>query len=53
MSNLLIKSSIIIVAVSLVGRLLGFLRNVFLANTFSGMESDAYVMAVTIPLTLF
>jgi putative peptidoglycan lipid II flippase len=53
MSSLLIKSSIIIVAVSLVGRLLGFLRNVFLANTFGGMESDAYVMAVTIPLTLF
>jgi putative peptidoglycan lipid II flippase len=54
MSNFLIKSTMIIVAVTMVGRLLGFFRNIFITNEFGpGLETDAYFMAFTIPFTLF
>lgn len=48
------KATMILLAVTILGRLIGFLRNVFVTNEFGlGMETDAYFMAVTIPLTLF
>lgn len=43
-----------IIALTLIGRLLSFVRNVFLANTFGiGIELDAYLMAFTLPMLLF
>lgn len=48
------KATMILLAVTILGRLIGFLRNVFVTNEFGlGIETDAYFMAVTIPLTLF
>ncbi|WP_164984817.1 murein biosynthesis integral membrane protein MurJ [Ammoniphilus sp. CFH 90114] len=48
------KATMILLAVTILGRLIGFLRNVFITNEFGlGMETDAYFMAFTIPLTLF
>lgn len=54
MANLFIKSAIIIVVVTLVGRLLGLARNILLTNKFGvGFETDAFNMAYTLPLALF
>lgn len=54
MSNSFLKTTAMIIALTLVGRLLGFVRNVFLANTFGiGIELDAYLMAFTVPMLLF
>lgn len=54
MSKSIIKSTIILVAVTMVGRLLGFFRNIFITNEFGpGLETDAYFMAFTLPFTLF
>ncbi|WP_047150549.1 murein biosynthesis integral membrane protein MurJ [Aneurinibacillus tyrosinisolvens] len=53
MSGSILKSAFIIVAVTMVGRLLGLIRNMFLTNQFgTGMESTAYTAAFTIPLAL-
>jgi Uncharacterized membrane protein, putative virulence factor len=42
-----------LVAVTFVGRLFGFLRNVYLAKVFgTGSAADAYFVALTLPLTL-
>lgn len=50
---MIIRSAIIIVAVTMVGRLLGFLKGVFISEEFGiGMETDAYFMAFVIPMTL-
>lgn len=54
MSNTFLRASLMIVVVTMVGRLLSFFRNVFLTNKFGvGIETDAYLMAYTIPLLLF
>ena len=53
MSGSLIKSAFIIIVVTLVGRLLGFIRNMFITSQFgAGVESTAYLAAFTIPLAL-
>jgi len=50
----LLKTASIIVLMTLVGRLLGFFRNVYVSNLYgTGMEADAFGIASTIPLTLF
>lgn len=54
MAKSIIKSTIILVAVTMVGRLLGFFRNIFITNEFGpGIETDAYFMAFTLPFTIF
>lgn len=53
MSGSIVKSAFIIVAVTLIGRLLGFIRNIFMSDQFGlGVESAAYFAAFTIPLAL-
>lgn len=50
----LLKSTFIIMIVSLVSKLLGFVRDMLIANNFgAGMYTDAYNIAVTIPETIF
>jgi putative peptidoglycan lipid II flippase len=50
----LIKSTFIIMIVSLISRALGFLRDMLIAKNFgAGMYTDAYNIAVTIPETIF
>lgn len=50
----LIKSTFIIMIVSLVSRALGFIRDMLIAKNFgAGMYTDAYNIAVTIPETIF
>lgn len=50
----LLKTASMIVVLTLVGRLLGFFRSVYLNSLYgTGMESDAFNIASTIPLTLF
>ncbi|UIO44089.1 murein biosynthesis integral membrane protein MurJ [Brevibacillus brevis] len=50
----LLKIASMIVVLTLVGRLLGFFRSVYVSNLYgTGMEADAFNIAATIPLTLF
>lgn len=50
----LLKSTFIIMIVSLISKLLGFVRDMLIANNFgAGMYTDAYNIAVTIPETIF
>lgn len=50
----LIKSTFIIMIVSLISRALGFIRDMLIAKNFgAGMYTDAYNIAVTIPETIF
>lgn len=50
----LIKSTFIIMIVSLISRVLGFIRDMLIAKNFgAGMYTDAYNIAVTIPETVF
>lgn len=50
----LIKSTFIIMIVSLISRVLGFVRDMLIAKNFgAGMYTDAYNIAVTIPETIF
>ncbi|NME82399.1 murein biosynthesis integral membrane protein MurJ [Clostridium sp. SM-530-WT-3G] len=50
----LLKSTVIIMVVSLISKLLGFVRDMLIANNFgAGMYTDAYNIAVTIPETIF
>lgn len=50
----LIKTASMIVVLTLIGRLLGFFRSVYVSNLYgTGMEADAFNIAATIPLTLF
>lgn len=50
----LLKTASIIVVMTLIGRLLGFFRNVYISSLYgTGMEADAFGIASTIPLTLF
>lgn len=52
--NSLIKSTFIIMIVSLISRVLGFIRDILIAKNFgAGMYTDAYNIAVTIPETIF
>ncbi len=52
--NSLIKSTIIVVIVSLLSRVIGFLRDMLIGYKFgAGMYTDAYNVAVTIPETIF
>lgn len=52
--NTLIKSTFIIMIVSLISRALGFIRDMLIAKNFgAGMYTDAYNIAVTIPETIF
>ncbi|MDT3414231.1 MULTISPECIES: murein biosynthesis integral membrane protein MurJ [Brevibacillus] len=48
------KTASMIVALTLIGRLLGFFRNVYVSNLYgTSAASDAFYTAVTIPQTLF
>lgn len=50
----LIKTASMIVLLTLIGRLLGFFRSVYITSLYgTGMESDAFYYAFTIPNTLF
>jgi putative peptidoglycan lipid II flippase len=50
----LLQTASLIVILTLIGRLLGFFRNVYISNLYgTGMEADAFGIASTIPLTLF
>ncbi|TGU68410.1 murein biosynthesis integral membrane protein MurJ, partial [Mesorhizobium sp. M00.F.Ca.ET.186.01.1.1] len=50
----LLRIASMIVVLTLVGRLLGFFRSVYVSNLYgTGMEADAFNIAATIPLTLF
>lgn len=50
----LIKSTFIIMIVSVIGRAVGFIRDMLIAQGFgAGMYTDAYNIAVTIPETIF
>lgn len=50
----LLKVASMIVVLTLAGRLLGFFRSIYLSSLYgTGMESDAFNIAATIPLTLF
>lgn len=50
----LIKSTFIIMIVSLISRALGFIRDMLIAKNFgAGMYTDAYNIAVTVPETIF
>lgn len=50
----LLRVASMIVVLTLVGRLLGFFRSIYLNSLYgTGMESDAFNIAATIPLTLF
>ncbi|WP_232695719.1 murein biosynthesis integral membrane protein MurJ [Brevibacillus daliensis] len=50
----LLRTATMIVALTLIGRLLGFVRTLYVSNLYgTGMEADAYFLALTIPMTLF
>ena len=50
----LIKSTFIIMIVSVISRAVGFIRDMLIAQGFgAGMYTDAYNIAVTIPETIF
>jgi len=50
----LVKSTFIIMIVSLISRFLGFVRDMLIANNFgAGMYTDAYNLAVSVPETIF
>jgi len=50
----LVKTASLIILLTLIGRLLGFFRSVYVSNLYgTGMESDAFSIAVTIPMTLY
>ncbi|WP_139491583.1 murein biosynthesis integral membrane protein MurJ [Brevibacillus dissolubilis] len=50
----LVKTASMIVLLTLVGRLLGFIRNIYVSDLYgTNMEADVYMLALTIPATLF
>ncbi|MGE5703646.1 MAG: murein biosynthesis integral membrane protein MurJ, partial [Clostridia bacterium] len=50
----LLKAATSIVALTLIGRLLGFIRTMYVSDLYgTGAEADAYFLALTIPMTLF
>ena len=50
----LLKTASMIVVLTLMGRLLGFFRSVYVSSLYgTGMEADAFNIAATIPLTLY
>ncbi|NOW61302.1 peptidoglycan biosynthesis protein MviN/MurJ (putative lipid II flippase) [Clostridium saccharobutylicum] len=50
----LVKSTFIIMIVSLISRVLGFVRDMLIAKNFgAGMYTDAYNIAVSVPEILF
>jgi len=50
----LLHTASLIVLLTLVGRLLGFFRNIYLSHLYgTGMVADAFTIASTIPFTLF
>lgn len=52
--NALLKSTLIIMIVSCISRIIGFVRDMLIANNFgAGMYTDAYNIAVTVPETIF
>ncbi|AOR23958.1 murein biosynthesis integral membrane protein MurJ [Clostridium taeniosporum] len=52
--NTLLKSTLIIMIVSCISRIIGFVRDMLIANNFgAGMYTDAYNIAVTVPETIF
>jgi putative peptidoglycan lipid II flippase len=54
MSSFLLRSSVMIMAMTLVARIIGFVRETLLANQFGvTIETDAYKVAFSIPQTLF
>lgn len=53
MSNVFIKSAMLLAVVTLAGRFIGLLRNILLTNEFGvGAETDAFLWALTIPTAL-
>lgn len=49
-----LKAATSIVALTLIGRLLGFIRTMYVSNLYgTGAQADAYFTALTIPMTLF
>jgi putative peptidoglycan lipid II flippase len=49
-----VKTASLIVLFTLIGRLLGFFRSVYVSSLYgTGMEADAFSIAVNIPMTLF
>ncbi|MFY0543733.1 murein biosynthesis integral membrane protein MurJ [Brevibacillus sp. H7] len=50
----LVKTASYIVLLTLIGRLLGFFRSVYVSNLYgTGMAADAFSVAANIPMTLF
>ncbi|MCR8979584.1 murein biosynthesis integral membrane protein MurJ [Brevibacillus laterosporus] len=50
----LLKTASMIVVITLIGRMLGFIRTLYVSHLYgTGMEADAYFLALTIPMTLF
>lgn len=49
------RTTALIVAVTLVGRVIGFVRQVLITNEFGGLSAatDAYFLALNVPMTLF
>ncbi|SFC54180.1 murein biosynthesis integral membrane protein MurJ [Clostridium uliginosum] len=53
-SNSLVKSTFIIMIVSCISRVIGFVRDMLIGKSFgAGIYTDAYNVAVTIPETIF
>jgi putative peptidoglycan lipid II flippase len=54
MSKFLIRTAGVLAILTLVGRMIGFIRNILLTGQFgAGVETDAYLVAFTIPGMLF
>jgi len=50
----IVKTAAVIVAVTLVGRLIGFIRTMYISHLYgTTMEVDAFFAALTIPATMF
>ena len=50
----LLTTASMIVVLTLVGRLLGFFRSVYVSSLYgTGIEADAFNIAATIPLALY
>lgn len=50
----LVKTATMILVLTVIGRLLGFIRTIYISDYYgTGMEADAYFTALTIPMTLF
>lgn len=54
MPKSIIRSALLVMAVTLLGRVMGFIRTLFVSHSFgTSLEASAYMLAFTIPNTLF